>query len=457
MTATQSYHDGGLEILEPVEGKVERVLVVGAGMAGLAVANALTNAGVDCTVFEARDRIGGRTFTDDFDGTPIDLGGSWIHNPGGNPLSRLADQFGLSRASGDFRADMVHYEIGVGRVSPEEEEALRDWYHQFEIGLEQFASQLGNDAAMTDVIDQFVDSVAPEGRMRDLLRSRINGWIEADASGPVGDVSLGYLLPPVDAGYLGDDIGDFIVGGYAALLDRLARRVDIRLGSAVGRVDYGHDGVRIHLGDGSVETGSHIVVTVPLGVLKTQGIAFSPRLPVPKEEAIGAVGFGRFEKVVLRFGTPFWTEAGFPHLLPLSRADSPRIRAVFGMDEPTGTPIVTAFDSGAGAVFRDVSDQDAVKLVVELLEEATQVKAPPVLGFRRTSWEFDPWTRGAYTYLPPGTDYADIEVLAAPVGGRLLFAGEATSVARIGYADGALTSGIREAKRLLQTPQVELG
>ena len=74
-----------------------------------------------------------------------------------------------------------------------------------------------------------------------------------------------------------------------------------------------------------------------------------------------------------------------------------------------------------------------------------------------TGWADDPYTLGAYTHVPPGCSNADVDLLGTPVGGRLLFAGEHTQSARLGYADGAMTSGIREAKRLLGTPAVELG
>ncbi len=99
---------------------------------------------------------------------------------------------------------------------------------------------------------------------------------------------------------------------------------------------------------------------------------------------------------------------------------------------------------------------------LELLESRAQLEAlvkalrtePTAVAV--SSWAADPWTEGAYTHIPPGASPADADLLGEPVGGRLLFAGEHTQSARLAYADGALTSGIREAKRLLGTPAVRI-
>ena len=87
--AVEDFDDGRTDVPRGVAAPVERVLVVGAGVAGLTAANALTHAGVECVVLEARDRIGGRLHTVDVGGSPVDLGGSWIHMPDGNRSSAL--------------------------------------------------------------------------------------------------------------------------------------------------------------------------------------------------------------------------------------------------------------------------------------------------------------------------------------------------------------------------------
>jgi monoamine oxidase len=92
-----------------------------------------------------------------------------------------------------------------------------------------------------------------------------------------------------------------------------------------------------------------------------------------------------------------------------------------------------------------------------MLADAIGSSCPAPAATAVTSWATDPYSGGAYTHIPPGADPADADVLGEPIGGRLLFAGEHTQNARLAYADGAMTSGIREAKRLLGRPGVHLG
>jgi monoamine oxidase len=95
---TASYDDGTSAVPPGLAGDPERVIIVGAGWAGLTLANALRNAGIDHALLEGRNRIGGRAHTTELAGVPVDLGCSWIHQPyGGNPMARFADQAGVAR------------------------------------------------------------------------------------------------------------------------------------------------------------------------------------------------------------------------------------------------------------------------------------------------------------------------------------------------------------------------
>jgi len=395
------YDDGSLAIPAGAFPDVSRVIVVGAGFAGLAVANALRNAGVEVVVLEARTRLGGRAWTADAAGVPVDLGASWIHTPVGNPMARFAAQVGVGTVPFGRLDEIVPHLSGFdARTGWLETLELVDAFLQtifFENALPALRSALDPRASVARGVREYL---AQQGFAPDLARRAefaIRFLAEQDASGPARDVALEWYL---NAGilYAGEDV--LPGGGYARLVDALALGLDVRLGEVVSGIRLGSDGVevtsRVRAAEGAagrettVHRGSHVVVTAPLGVLKRDAIRFTPS--------------GSFARRLGRMD---------------ARAMEKRLLAILG----------------------------------ELFERSV----PEPLGVMATRWRADPYTRGAYAYLPVGASPADFDALAEPFGGRVLFAGEATNAARFGFADGALSSGVREAKRLLGVPAVQLG
>ena len=238
----------------------------------------------------------------------------------------------------------------------------------------------------------------------------------------------------------------------------MAAGIDIQLGCEVTEVAVSPGGVTVRGADGADEVASHVVVTVPLGVLKQDKPRFSPALPPERTAAIDRLGFGRFEKVAVRFDEPFWRADGLPHVMLFPRAaDEPTVW-VIGQDafDLGPTLVFLIFHSAANRAFK-TSPENAVNWVLRMLAEATGHPCPTPIAVATTSWANDPYSGGAYSHIPPGAAPADLDLLGEPVNGRLLFAGEHTQSARMGYADGAITSGIREAKRLLRQPGIHLG
>ncbi len=190
------------------------------------------------------------------------------------------------------------------------------------------------------------------------------------------------------------------------------------------------------------------MVAVPLGVLKRGTPRFSPGLPHDRLAAIARLGFGRYEKVVLAFAQPFWRSAGLSHLLVFPREPDEPTMWIFDHDA-FGTGPVLECHVFHSATHHVVDEPRAVDWVLSLLGQALGGPCPPPTAVAVTSWSTDPWSGGAYTHVTPGASPADADLLGQPVGDRLLFAGEHTQSARLGYADGAMSSGLREAARLL--------
>jgi polyamine oxidase len=456
LLAAEEFDDGGTDIPGGVAGPVGRVLVVGAGIAGLTVANALTHAGVECLVLEARDRIGGRLHTADLGGLPVDLGGSWIHMPDGNPLTVFARLAGVPCESADPVPEMAGFDCGEGRLPAAETTDLLGCYLEgLPESTEGLLAMLGQDASMAQAIEAFVASGGQPPEQARRVRQMLYAGIEAESADLAERQSLRWMWNELEYG--GSYFGDVPAGGYRRLVDAMVSDVDVRLGRSVTEIEASRDGVRVRTADGSAEEGSHVVVTVPLGVLKRGLPRFSPALPPDRLAAIERLGFGRFEKVALRFSEPFWRDAGFPHLMVFPRDPDEWMVWVMGQDAFGGGPVLVFFVFHSAAERLAAAGRDAaVRWALGMLAEATGRPCPEPAAVAVTSWAADPWAGGAYTHIPPGASPADADLLGDPVGGRLLFAGEHTQSARLAYADGALTSGIREAKRLLGTPAVRL-
>jgi hypothetical protein len=339
------YDDGNTLVPGGLAGDPEHVIVIGAGFSGLAAANALAQAGVAVTVLEARGRIGGRTWTERVGGVPVDLGGSWIHTPIGNPMSRLAAELGIARIPADPLDDfptIVAFDPVTGGILDSEELFLPFLqYQNFESSIPGLIDTLGPRATVEAGIQHFLADRGLTGDLRRRTELIARFLQEQDASGAADDISLDQYWNGPFVGYAGSATGDFPEGGYVRILDSLASGIDVRLLHRVKAIERRPDGVVVHAkrGKSSVKLdATHVVVTLPLGVLKRRRVAFDPLLPIPKLRSIQRLGFGWFEKVALRFPEPFWHEGGED--APRPRRPEPRVPAV---------PRLRAADRGAPA------------------------------------------------------------------------------------------------------------
>ncbi len=228
--------------------------------------------------------------------------------------------------------------------------------------------------------------------------------------------------------------------GYGQLVAHLSRGLQIRPDTAVTRIDHRGTTVTLTTTQGTV-TADRVIVTVPLGVLKTDAIAFDPPLPEAKSQAIQRLGFGLLDKVVLRFDEPHW--AAEPDVFGVVGADAPVSDVLNGL-RFSDTPLLVGLRAAGNALDREaLSDRAAVEQVRATLG------LPEPAGALVTRWAADPFARGSYSFLAVGSSPDDQRALAEPVGDRLHFAGEATQEEFFATVHGAYLSGLREAERIL--------
>jgi polyamine oxidase len=397
----EDFDDGRTEVPVGAADPVERVVVVGAGIAGLTVANALAHGGAECMVVEARDRIGGRLHTVQLAGSPVDLGGSWIHTPVGNPMRAFAQHVGVVCRSANPLPELAGFDCAEGRrlSSAEVEASLGMQLEGFPQAMGRLLAELGPDASAADGIEAFVAGAGlPPGPAR-RARQALHALIEAESADLAERQSLGWMWNETEYG--GHFFGDAPVGGYGRLAAAMAAGVDLRLGVNVAEVACSAGGVRVRSVDGTCEEGSHVVVTVPLGVLKRDGLRFTPALPPDRRAAIERLGFGRYEKVALRFDEPFWRAAGLPHAMIFPRdPHAPAVWAI-GQDAFGAGPVLVfhIFHSAAGHLLGLTAA--AAQWALGLLAEAIGSPPPAPAAVAVTSWANDPYSCGAYTHIPP--------------------------------------------------------
>jgi len=463
---TAEYDDGGDAVPPGAVGDPERVIILGAGWAGLTLANALRNAGVDHVLLEGRSRIGGRARTVDVAGVPVDLGCSWIHEPVGNPMTRFAEQAGVARDNADIELDVAVIRAFDGFLDREltAAEKAAAFAHVVRFGEEAagISAELGPGASVRQGARVYLNRQGLHSDARRHAEFLIHLVTEQSDNYEWERISLDYWAN-FESPYTGVGQGEFPVGGYRPMVLAMAGDSRVRLRHRVDAIERRPAGVTVRCtvtGDRPrrrVFKGSHVVVTVPLGVLKAGSIRFEPRLPRRKRRAIGRVGYGVFEKVAMVFDDAFWSDPAHTHMLFLSDHFPLELPLFVDLDRISGVPGLVATTAGrAGRRFRRLDREARLELVLARMAEILGRDVPRPVAWRATDWRADRFSRGAYSTIPVGSSLADLDTLAEPVGGRVLFAGEATSRARPGYSDGAMTSGIREAKRLLRRPAVTL-
>lgn len=295
------------------------VAIIGAGISGLTAARRLVEAGITVTIFEARDRIGGRIWTDRSLGLPLDLGASWLHGDEGNPLVALAASRGMRSVVTDD--DFVARGAGGRRLQDRD---LPDWFE--------------------DVVTVQQDYGASE--------SQINWSAYAD-----------------DPDYDGND--RLFPGGYAQILGRVDPAIDIRLGTEVRSVRVDDGSVQLASESGPLGRFDAVIVTVPLGALKQQRIAFSPPLPDAKQTAIDRLGYGLLDKLYLQFDEVFWDAGATWILTPETGLPPGQFNQWLNLAPVLHAPILVGFNGAQPA--RDLaglSDEEILSRAMQALGRA---------------------------------------------------------------------------------------
>lgn len=420
----------------------ERVIVIGAGISGLAAARHLADQGQDVVVLEARDRIGGRIWTSEkWAGVPLDLGASWIHGINNNPIAALAAKARARTVVTDPDSSTDYLPDG-SEVDDAHEKVMEGWQSKMEDALAAYQDNADKDTSVRSVVERALHWSSLSDDDKVLASFGLNDY-EHEYSGSVNQMSALYFDDGADI--KGKDV--LFPRGYRQITDLLARGLSIRTGQVVRHIDWNSSGVTVGTDKDTFHAG-HVVVTLPLGVLQSGAVTFGPGLPASKRTAIAKLGMGVLNKCYLRFPKVFWPDTDWMTCIPeLDRYG--QWEQWINITRPTGQPVLLGFNAADfGRTIEGWSDTQIVNSAMETLKTIFGSDIPAPVGYQITRWASDPYARGSYSYNKIGSTPAMRDHLATAVGDRVHFAGEATHRASYQTVHGAYLSGIRAAKEI---------
>jgi len=323
--------------------------------------------------------------------------------------------------------------------------------------LESLRSNIGNaisnaqnslrtDISLQSAIETGVgwSKKTPDDQVR--MRYLINSDYEQDYSGSSNSLSAMWFDD--DSEFSGDDL--LMVKGYKPLTDYLSQGLNILLGQNVKRIRVVSGLVYVDT-DTTTYVADKVVVTLPLGVLKSGSIIFQPGLPVAKQAAINKLGMGILNKCILRFPSVFWAQQydwlGYIPALNGQWAEW------ISLSRQVNQPILVGFNAADfGRQIESWTDAQIISSAMTTLRLIYGSRIPDPVGYQITRWGSDPFTLGSYSYLPVGSTPKMRDDLAANIGQTIFFAGEATNRLYPGTVHGAYLSGLKAAQDIQAAP-----
>jgi monoamine oxidase len=458
------------------------VVVVGAGAAGLKAANDLLEAGCTVHLLEARNRIGGRAYSDTSLGVPVDLGCQWLHGAPANPWVQEAQRLKVKTP----RQVKEDYYLDPAALTVTKSSELDTHVGEMEWAIEQALEKDGSDSAAAGVVSGLpLDTQDPWYPVAVARVAAAEESAELDEFSAIDrHETHENKAPPVTIGlpglkeeenYISPALG---FGGLIAkygqdLQERYPDRLRVELSTPVSRIDSTATGPVVHMqgGRGGTLAAAAVIVAVPTAIVASRRLQFTPPLPLKTFQSFEKLPLGSFNKVALKFKCDIFSRASYPEL---KNSELKEFLKGFPEIEPNdelwpkpsragnvwkficnlqGSHVVVGF---IGGKFAKALEAESDKSIADkALERLASVLGPygPYVKKHYTGqcvisrWGSEPYTGGAYSYTKPGGRSARKHLFGQPLANKnVFFAGEALLPQCYGTAHGAYVTG-REAAR----------
>ncbi|KAI8103236.1 hypothetical protein M9435_004577 [Picochlorum sp. BPE23] len=394
------------------------VIVIGAGMAGVTAARELSDAGISVIILEARDRVGGRTYSLNTSEGPVDAGAMWIHDAQeGNEL------YDFAKEKGEKISRLQNYNSGTIYSTENTKLPTVDWIRayanqgEFRRNIDALKEAYTKDPSIPDVslyamYENFLEATDPPKAIIPSLNLMTHANYQVLLNANLTDLStLRYgdakTLPALDV---------FLYNGFDILAKIQAQGLDVRLRAPVKAVEQSENEVTVIASDGT-------------------------RYKDVKKEAINTMGMGTFDKAILVFDEQHWDETDF--IMKAMEDLTGEWKVFLDYNGVLQKPVLVALNvANTAQKIERMADEEIYESAMAALREIYP-NLPEPKEFYATRWFEDPWSRGSYSYYAVGNEKNITSVIAEPFG-RAHFAGEAASDYP-GTVLGAFLSGKRQA------------
>jgi monoamine oxidase len=411
------------------------VIVIGAGISGLAAAKKLTDIGFKVTVLESQDKVGGRLRTNRDLGIAFDEGASWIHGINGNPITDLANDAGMTSFITEDDQRKRSYDFG-GSLRTE------STYQNAEDELYNILDSMMNSGNSTESFETVFNRLYPSKANDTLWKFLLSTYVTFDC-GDLNNLSSLYY----NEGEEFSGVEKIATNGFDTIANYLANNVIVKFNERVTNINYSKE--KIHVThNGFISEADYVIVTVPLGVLKANAIQFTPQLPASKTNAIQKVGMNCVNKFLLTWDTAFWDDVQYISYTPIQKD-----KYNYFVNVKKFHPSVNALMTFAYADYarQTENEMDAIIIsdIMDHLKDIYGNSIPAPTNMLRTKWQSNKNAYGSYSYTAVGTEMQHFDDLAESINNQLFFAGEHTSIDYYSTVHGAYLSGIREAEKII--------